>query len=770
MNRTGTTWYLSRLMAAGVLMQLTMLFLPETSRADGISGFMEYNFSRTESEAHDVFGSFSKSTGNSLIQRYNLSLDRTIYPNLHFAAGGNMELTKSEFESETAGQTSSLTSKQSRFSPFANLRLNAGVTSAGLGYSRRQETSSTSGTQSFTSITDNYNAQLGFRPHGLPTVDMFYMHLDSYDEERTLQNSSNDSIAFNTKYSLIKNLNLSYQVLFNRMTDRLRSQENSSLSQNARVAYNDTFMNDRVTIYSTYNIASQRTGIKAIGVGEIFVPVPIESAHYKAYSNENPILLNGDDLGSASENLANSKADDGLLIMNSDSSTPKSIGWKLPPRVTANTIDLISPSELSTEQAMRQYLNNVNWQLFKAKNPLVTEGQDWVEIETPIEIFEVSKDDYLTDQVRTDPTKSNIFVYRIRIRLPETALASETTFYKVVLNPEPFDRASGNPSSFTISEIQLFNAIPAPSGQLSTESISGHYELNGRVRILDAPSLFYDMNFTMDHFNADSGSSQRYFVTNSLSLAHRFNDTYSANARVTREDSFDPGSSRSAFLYSASLTATPIPALTSSLLFSGRNEEYEGQTSDSYSLFLNNSTELYRGVNVLFNGGVTTATSTTGRQSQNALFIFAANLIPHQAASVNMSVAGRQEWGTGGGLADSESYKQDNEISLSLNPVKSIYLFGSLSYTTETGKKALLTRTLGGSWAPFREGNLLYNISYNENAASTGSQESRSLAQSLRWYFRSSSYFDLSYLLSRNSSLTQEIDSYSINASMRFTF
>ena len=199
MNRTGISRHLLRLAAAGLLMQLAMLFLPEASSADGISGFMEYNFSRTESKARDVFGSSSRSAGDSLIQRYNLSLDRTIYPNLHFAAGGNMELTNSEFESETASQTSSLTSRRKRVSPFANLRLNAGVTSAGLGYSRRQETLSTSGTESFTSITDNYNFQLGFRPHGLPPVDIFFLHLDSYDEERTLQNTSNDSIAINSK-------------------------------------------------------------------------------------------------------------------------------------------------------------------------------------------------------------------------------------------------------------------------------------------------------------------------------------------------------------------------------------------------------------------------------------------------------------------------------------------------------------------------------------------------------------------------------------------
>lgn len=775
MNRTGTIGHLLRLAATGLLVPLTVLSLPETSRADGISGFMEYNFSRTESKARDILGTTAKTTGDSLMQRYNLSLDRTIYPNLRFAAGGNMELTKSEFESETATGTTSLTSRQSRFSPFATLRLNTGVTSAGLGYSRRQETTSSSGSPSFTSITDNYTAQFGFRPHELPSVDVFYAHLDSYDQEKALKNTSNDSVTINSKYSLLKNLDLSYQALLNTMADRLRSQETTSLNQNVRIAYNGTFLNDRVTLYSTYSLASQGTETVAHGIGEIRTIIPGTTTYFRDMAadtgtstdtvlsgllEESSALRDGN-LATAVTVLSEVAGIGGTAGSVATGTDPKSIGFQIPLGATINDIALLTTSVLGTPEAGKEYLlRRFKWELYQGTEPT---GRDWRRVQAL---------DTRQMTVETDPvlTTGQTTVYVIRFRFPDLTADAASRYLKIVMTPQISIPQLSDPGTFTVAEAQASVSTPAPTGKSSSDSLSGHYELNGRVRISDEPSLFYDMNFTMDHFKTDSGSSQRYAVSNSLSLAHRFNSTYSANARVTREDSFDPGSSRSAFLYSASLTATPIPALTSSVLFSGRNDEFAGQTSDSYSLFLNNSAELYRGVNLLFNGGATASTAATGRRSKNALFTFAANLIPHQAASINMSVTGRQEWGTGGGLADSDSYKQDNEISLSLNPAKSVYLSGSLVYSTETGKKGLLTRAFGGSWAPFRDGNLLYNISYNENGTSEGSQESRSLVQSLRWYFRSSSYFDLSYLISRNMSLTQEIDSYSINASVRFTF
>lgn len=775
MSRTGTTGHILRLATAGFLLQLIVLSLPEPSQADGISGFMEYNFSKTDSKARELDGSTAKTTGNALIQRYNLALDRTIYPNLHFSAGGNVAFSRSEFESETVTQTTSLTSKQSRFTPFANLRLNAGVTSAGLGYSRRQERTAASGAEPFTSITDNYSAQLGFRPHGLPTVDLFYMHLDSYDEERTLQDSSNNTIMFNTKYSLIKNMDLNYQAMFNNLQDRLRGQENSSLNQNARVAYNDTLFNDRVTLYSTYSLASQSAETVSNRAGEILTTLNGVPTYYKDEAATGATDTDSVLIGTLAENtllgdrniatavtvLSEITTTNGQVTSITTDTEPKSIGMKLPTGSTVNVITLLTTSSLPTPMAGKEYLlRRFSWELYQSTD---STGREWRRVQA----LDGSHMLVETDAFYSTPQTT---AYAIRFRFPQVTTDTATSFLKIVMTPQISIPLPTDPGTFSVAEVQASLSATAPAGRSSSSSMSGHYEFNGRVKIMDAPSLFYDMNFTLDHFNSNNGSSQRYFVTNSLSLAHQFNSTLSGNARVTREDSFDPGSSRSALLYSASLTATPIPALTSSLLFSGRNEEFDGQTADSYSLFLNTSAELYRGVNVLFNGGATTATSATGRQAQNALFMIATNLIPHRAANINMSIAGRQEWGTGGGVPDSESYKQDNEISMTLNPLKSVYLFGSFSLTTETGKKAATNRAMGGSWAPFRDGNLLYNISYNENATSESSQESRSLAQSLRWYFRSSSYFDLSYLISRNSSLTQKVDSYSLNASARFTF
>ncbi|WP_157698792.1 hypothetical protein [Geobacter sp. DSM 9736] len=735
----------------GILLQLMCLSLPRLVQADGISGFMEYSFSQSESKTEDAAGTSGKTAGTALMQRYNLSLDRTLYPHLTFSAGGNIELNRSDFEMETGSLSNSLASRQTRLSPFANLRFNNGIVSAGTGYSRRQEITRTAGAPSFTSINDTYNAQLGFRPQGLPAIDTFYTHIDLYDADRSFQNSANDSVTVTARYSLLKNLDLTYQVLFSNLQDKLRDQEITSLNQNARIAYNDTFWRSRVSLYSTYNISSQSTRIHAADLAQVMIPVVPVHGYFKIIDTS--VVSSVDPLNSGAldlfDPLVSGSANTPIAFFNvaglPDTRT-RNFGIELPPRSSVNVIRLLVDQDISGQNIPAGF----TWSLYTSEN-----GIDWTFERVVPGVF--NKD-------FGDGTRGFEF------RFPTiTTPGSGRLFLKIVTTPVSLpEPLAGSPGVAAANVVRLQAFAPASARENS--SISGHYEMNSRVRIFDKPSVFYDLNFTLDHFNADTGSSQRYFVTNSLSLTHQFSSIYSTSGRITREDSFDPSAVRSAWVYSASLTAVPVPALTSSLLFSGRNEDSEGATTSSYSLFLNNTAELYRGINVFLNGGVSRGISAIDRRSDNAIFIAGANLVPHPKANINLSVSGKKEWSAGGGLPDTTSYKQDNEISFTLTPFRSAYLFGSLAVTTETDKKTQLIRTLGGSWAPFREGNLLYNISYNESAASQGSQETRSLVNSLRWYFRSSSYFDLSYLITRSSSTTQQIDSYSLNAAARFTF
>ena len=78
---------------------LSLLFytalLPCIAIAEGISGSVEFNYSTIDTKTEDASGASATSKTDSFLQRYNLNLEKTIYPYLRFRAGGIFEKNKS---------------------------------------------------------------------------------------------------------------------------------------------------------------------------------------------------------------------------------------------------------------------------------------------------------------------------------------------------------------------------------------------------------------------------------------------------------------------------------------------------------------------------------------------------------------------------------------------------------------------------------------------------------------------------------------------------
>lgn len=760
--------YFIQLLSLGVIVQLFLLCSPAVTHADSISGYLELDYIKSDSSLRDVTGATTKTNTTSLVQRYNIALDRIIYPNLRFAAGGNFELDKDDTQTEALNISNKITTNTTKMFPFANLALNTGFASAGVGYKRRQETTETSGAPSVTLINDNYNALFGLRPEALPSVDVFFNRLNSYDDLRISQDTVNDSVLVNSRYTLIKDLNLSYQWLYNDLQDQLKNIEIQSVNQNARVTYTGQFFRDRVSFATSYNLSSQESKTVAKGPGDILNQLLPIRGYFKitnVLDDLRTVIFDPNDVTVILPPLtvreigtdANVNIGVQTLPSGASDSRPRNLGLEFDSQQSVNVIRVLLGADDTSNLGVGNFFTNFTWRVFTSND-----GRTWNELTNP-------------------PTVSFGSFPVIGQQLPrfgfELAFPTVTTrFIKVVTTPLPSFILPPPTSrivvtSILVTKLDTFFRGPAPAGGGSTSrTIAGHYDMSSRVKLLENPNLFYDLNFTFDHVNSDQSSSTRYDVTNSLSLLHRFNDIFAGSARFSREDASDVSGRRTAYLYSASLTATPLPTLNDTLVFSGRNENISGQSDSSYSLFLNNNAELYKGLTVVLDGGLSRATSTAGIMTDDALFLFGANLVPHPMLNVNLNVTGRKEWKSGGGQPDSSTYRQDDELSVTLNPVTGIYLFGTLSILTETNKPTITTETFGGSWSPFREGNLILNISYNESVTSESSQKEKALVQSLRWYIRGSSYLDMSYVISGNSSITQNTDTNTFSTTLRITF
>ena len=121
------------------------------------------------------------------------------------------------------------------------------------------------------------------------------------------------------------------------------------------------------------------------------------------------------------------------------------------------------------------------------------------------------------------------------------------------------------------------------------------------------------------------------------------------------------------------------------------------------------------------------------------------------------------------GSPETSSSTQTGDLTVTFNPLPSIYLFGSYTINAQTNRKTQTARSIGGSWSPFRGGALLLNTSYRENIDNSGNKDS-AIVQSLRWNIRSGWFLDLSYLVSKDATATRTTNTQVFNTAMRLSF
>src|SRR6185369_1484696 len=143
----------------------------------------------------------------------------------------------------------------SRINTNSDLSYSNGVFNGGGGFSRRMETSKTSPTIFF----DAYNARFGWKPEDFPTLDILYSTFNNYDEHYTAQDSTAASTTLSSRYKPHETVDMSYSANYSTLDSKLAGLESQSLNQSLRTAYNDMFFKERISLSSSYNIATQNT-------------------------------------------------------------------------------------------------------------------------------------------------------------------------------------------------------------------------------------------------------------------------------------------------------------------------------------------------------------------------------------------------------------------------------------------------------------------------------------------------------------------------------
>lgn len=716
-----------------LLLFFVSVLLPRIANAQGliqgISGLLEFNYSFLTSKTKDATGVTTKTDTSNYNPRFTLNIDTKIFPNLRLHAGGIAEFIKMDFESSGIDTKTNIT----RFRPYIDLTLETPLYTAGLGYIMRQEKTKTTDSPSVTLINEEYNAILGWRPEGLPNIDIRLKRSNNYDENKVLRNIQEDSINLTSRYTY-RGLQLNYYGAFLHTMDDLNNLDVKQLTHSGRVAYGGSFFDRRVSVNTTYDILHQEVRTTSEGTGfvtlQVFAfaglskiddtlpPVPITL-------DQNPALVDGNTTASA-----------GIDLISNIPLVRRQLGFDFLNPAEVNQILVWVDRELSAPIA-----SSFSWDIFISDDNL-----NWTHWAGPI------------------TASFGPFENRFEINFPNIIPAKR--YIKVVTTP--LSRTPLVPPNIFVTELQAFLRQSATTVQGKTKRTSHIYNLDVKARILDNPIIFYDFYYFFN--KALPGDQKRYSLSNGFSANHQFSRVFSGTARVAREDGEEDDEKRVAYIYNASITADPLRTLRNSLVFSGREEEIGGRPNNTRSIFLYNTAQLYQGIDVNLNGGLNFLEEETGVKARDIVINLGAQIIPHRTMTLGLNYSETMSRRRGGERGTFSTSTRRLDLNVNYNPFRTLYFLAYIQVIAEKGEDLQTIQNYSVNWSPFPDGALQFNFAYNENLRSEDNAKERNFIPSVRWKITKRSYIDLSYQIISSESKVQKVNSQVISSSLKTFF
>jgi hypothetical protein len=720
------------------LLLFVVLIWPRITNAQGllqgISGSLELNYNFLSTKTTDVTGATIKTTTNNFNPRVTLTVNTNIFPNLKLDAGVIFEKYISWFKTDRV----SIKSDTTDLSPYINLTFDTPLYTAGIGYDRKQETVKTSGSSSITTVNEDYNVILGWRPDGLPIIDVRFNRNNLFDEKHNVQDTTTDYGLLGVRYTY-KNLDVRYQGTYTDTKDKLTQVETKDYLNMGRITYSDMFFNNRVSFNGSYNISYEEINTTAAGIGGT---VTLQISPFAGLSiinitanpitlDSNPALIDGNTTASAGINI-------GLPPLGGDTTSLRQVGLDFLVSTELNQLFLWVDRDLSSATNILNFFFS-NMQVWTSSDNL-----NWTQVAPIITTFAQ-------------------FQNRFEINLPPAGVT--TRYIKVVTPPlQPFVPTANSFPNIFITELQAFIKKPAQEVKGKTTRLTHLLNIDSRTRILNIPTLFYEFSYFLD--KTDPGQTT-YTLSNGFSVNHTFSSIFSGSARVAREDGLEDGRKRWAYVYNASIVATPLRALRHNLIYSGRIEEIEKESTKNNSIFLQNNATLYQGIDINLGGGFNFSTLETGQKNENSVLIFGANIVPHRTTTITLIYSGTTTKQSGGGLPSASSFTRREDLSVTYRPFETLYLFASWGILWQKSQKVQTTQNYGINWAPFPDGTLQFNFNYNEDILSENNQKSRIITPSLRWNITGRSYLDLSYQYIHTSSKLEKSDSNGLSLNLK---
>ncbi len=699
--------------------------------AQEASGYAELTAGRSDARSEDASGRRTDTETGSFVQRYGLDVNWRLYPNLTFLAGGLFERDASSATNDSDTHRAT----ERKFHPYLNALLRTAIFSGQFGLYRNEDDVRTGGV-STNNVQEIFNSTLGWRPKTLPSATFRFIRTNTIGADRRTQDTTDDLFDLVSEYQPAPSVQLYYRGAREDFQDHLQEIDIQRTSHSGRVTYGNAFWDRRVQVGAEYDVNYRLTDVMAGGGGEV-VSLLFPIAGLSAISDmpqdvtlaPNPALIDEDHAASAGINL-------GLPPLGGDD-RPRNIGLDFGDPVAVNTLYVWVDRPLP-----RPISDSFTWDLYTSADAVT-----WVLQQT------------------VSPAPFGTFDTRFEILFADL----RARYIKVVTRP--LARTVPTADQFPdirVTELTAALRTPAIEARGRTSLTSELLTTSVQARVLDHPSLYYEMSYFA---RQSSGAPTTYTLSSGMSLSHAFNPVCSVAARVAREDSRETDGDRQSYLYSASLRAVPLQTLQHSLVVSGRSSEMNGRSSDSSSIYLYNTAELYRGVNANLGLGVSSATAEDGQKTDTTQVNALATLVPHRTMTLNLLFQTNDSTRNGGSPpAEQRLDTRATQASVTYRPLSTLYFFFSyrLEHDNRTGGRFLRNYSL--SWSPFPDGSLQIVMRFDDTYRSDLDSLSRIYSPRVRWNITERWYAEVAYERSVFDSAVEMSERGAYTASTRIWF
>lgn len=710
------------------------LFAPAVAAQEGLFASMQkgldFTFSSVATKTTFASGLVTKTETQNLFPRLTLNMDALVYPNLRLNAGGVFEVNM--VSTRTAGGDLNSTIVRNR--PFFLLRSTNPVFSPGVGYFRREERARTGSFSNVKLVNEEYAGYLGWNPAGGPRSDFQYLRTHTFDGTRAIEDTTKKFATLVSSYTY-RNFGAYYRGALLDSDNALLHLQTQQITHAGRVSDAGLLVRKRLAWSATYNVNYQdfRTSSSGKG-GEVAVPISafaglaaVSNTPGTARLSQNAAILDG--------NLTASGGIDLGVTAPPDDPQARNIGVDFVNRTEVNRFLLWVDRELPFEIA-----NAFSWEIYSSPDNIA-----W------------------TREATVPAAAFGPFENRFEIDFPNVT----ARYVKVVTRP--LSIAVPDASRFAdifVTEMQAF--LRRPAGEITSRITQTTHLVNTdvRMRLLDTPSLSYEGFFLYN--GPDTFGTSTRTVSNGLSLNHSFGRIFSVYARGAREQGSDPQGDRVATVTNATVTVTPIATLRSSFLYTGRDEEVGKVPLDRRGYFVQNSAQVYRGVDVLFGFGWSSTTRETGEITHDRLLNASATIVPRQHVSLTFSYDDTASRRSGMFVGNPDSRVRRVYGAVAVDPVPTLHLVLGEEVVVVTDKPTRTTYDIAANWAPFPDGQLQFIFAHNEALRALEFGNEKSTLGSVRWNFSRRSYVDVTYQRTKSEFAIQTNESRVFSISVRF--